>query len=92
LVKEVNGDLLADPHNILDMWNTYFSQLLNVRRASDVRQIEIHTAEPLVPDLSPFEVEVAIAKLKRYKLSGSDEIPAELIQAGGEILRSEIHK
>jgi hypothetical protein len=38
------------------------------------------------------EVEIAIAKLKRYKSSGSDQIPAELIQAGHEILRPEIHK
>jgi hypothetical protein len=60
----------------------YFSQLLNV---SDVRQIEIHTAEPLVPEPSPFEVEIAIAKLKKYKLPGSNQIPAELIQGGGEI-------
>jgi hypothetical protein len=30
--------------------------------------------------------------LKRHKSPGSDEIPAELIQAGGEILSSEIHK
>jgi hypothetical protein len=30
--------------------------------------------------------------LKRYKSPGSDQIPADLIQAGGEILRSEIHK
>jgi hypothetical protein len=42
--------------------------------------------------LASFEVEVAIAKLKRYKSSGSDHIPAELIQAGGDILRSQIHK
>jgi hypothetical protein len=34
---------------------------------SDVRQIEIHTAEPLVPGPSRLEVEIAIAKLKRYK-------------------------
>jgi hypothetical protein len=40
----------------------------------------------LVPDPSPFEVLIAIAKLKRYKSPGSDQIPAELIQAGGEIL------
>jgi hypothetical protein len=45
-----------------------------------------------VSDPSLFEVEIAIAKLKRYKSSGSDQIPAELIQAGGETLRSEIHK
>jgi hypothetical protein len=37
-------------------------------------------------------VEIAIEKLKRYKSPGSDQIPAELIQAGGEILLSAIHK
>jgi hypothetical protein len=46
----------------------------------------------LVPYPSPFEVEIAIAKFKRYKSPGSNEIPAELIQAGGEILCSKIHK
>jgi hypothetical protein len=65
---------------------------LIVHRVSDVRKIEIHTAELLVPDPSPFEVEIAIAKLKRYKLPGSDQIQAELIQAGGETLWSETHK
>jgi hypothetical protein len=39
---------------------------------SDVRQIEIHTAEPLVSDRSPFEVEIATAKLRRYKSPGTD--------------------
>jgi hypothetical protein len=42
--------------------------------------------EPLVPDFSPFEVEIAIAKLKRYKLPSSDQILAEEIQEGGETL------
>jgi hypothetical protein len=41
--------------------------------------------------LSLLEVEIAIAKLKRYKSPGSDQILAELIQAGSEILRSNIH-
>jgi len=30
--------------------------------------------------------------LKRYKLPGTYQIPAELIQAGGNTLHSEIHK
>jgi hypothetical protein len=55
------------------------SQLLNVHGVRDVRQIEIHTVEPLVPRISLFEVEVAIPKLKRFKSPGSDQIPAELI-------------
>jgi hypothetical protein len=49
-------------------------------------------AELLVPDPSPFVVEIAIAKLKRYKSPGSDQILAELIQAGDETLQSEIYK
>jgi hypothetical protein len=45
--------------------------------------MEVHKAEPLVPGPSRLEVETAIAKLKRYKSPGSDQIPAELFQAGG---------
>jgi hypothetical protein len=63
-----------------------------VHNVSDVRQIEVHTAEPLVPGPSHLVVTIATAKLKNYKSPGSDQIPAELIQAGGEILLSEIHK
>jgi hypothetical protein len=63
-----------------------------VHNVSDVRQIEVHTAEPLLHGPSRLEVENAIAKLKKYKSPGSDEIPAELIQAGGEILLSATHK
>jgi hypothetical protein len=62
-----------------------------VHRVSDVRQTEIHTAELLVPDPSPFDI-IAIAKLRRYKSPGTDQISAELIQVGGETLQSEIHK
>jgi hypothetical protein len=45
-----------------------------------------------VPDPSPFEVEIAITKFKKYKSPGSDQIPAELIQAGGETLWALVRK
>jgi hypothetical protein len=85
-VKGKNGDLLADSQNILNKWKNYFTQLLNVHRVSNVRQVEIHTAEPLLPDPRPFEVEIAICKLKKYKSPGSVEILAELIEASGQTL------
>jgi hypothetical protein len=83
LVKDERGDLVADPHKVLNRWKNYFCQLLNVHGAGGVRQTEIHTAEPFVPEPSSSEVKVAIGKLKRYKSPGVDQIPAELIQAGG---------
>jgi hypothetical protein len=52
----------------------------------------MQTAEPFVSVPSATDVEVAIGKLERYKSPGVDQIPAELIQAGGETLRLEIHK
>jgi hypothetical protein len=63
-----------------------------VRNVSDIRQIEVHMAEPLVPGPCYLEVEIAITKLREYKSPGSDRIPAELIQARGNILLSVIHK
>jgi hypothetical protein len=48
-VKDENGDMLADSRHILNRWKNYFSQLLKVHNVSDVRQIEVHRAEPLVP-------------------------------------------
>jgi hypothetical protein len=92
MVKEENCDLLADSHSILNRWKNYFCQLLNVHGVNDVRQTKIHTAEPLVPEPSFSEVEIAIEMLERYKSPGIDQIPAELIQAGGNTLCSEIHK
>jgi hypothetical protein len=48
--------------------------------------MEIHTAKTLIPEPSPFEIKIAIANLKRYKLTSIHQFPA------GETLRSEIHK
>jgi hypothetical protein len=70
-VKDEN-DLLADSHYILNRWKKYFSQLLNMDNVSDPRQIEVLTAEPLIPGPSFLEVEIAIARLKKYKSPGSN--------------------
>jgi hypothetical protein len=91
LVKDETGDL-ADSNTILNRWKNYFSQLLNVHNVSDVRQTEMHTAEPLVWRPSHLKVGISVAKLKKYKSPDSDQIPAELYQAGGETLVSVIHK
>jgi hypothetical protein len=54
----------------LARWKNHFSQLLNIHGVNDVRQTEVHTAEPLVPEPSAFEFEMAIGKLKRHKSPG----------------------
>jgi hypothetical protein len=56
-VKDERGDQHADPHKILNRWKNYFCQLLNVHRNGDVRQTEMLTAEPFVPDPSASDVD-----------------------------------
>jgi hypothetical protein len=55
-------------------------------------QIEIHTAEPVVPEPIALEVQIAITKLKKYKSPGTDQIPVELVLMMCEPLHLEIHK
>ena len=57
-----------------------------MREDNDVGEIEIQTDSTLL------EVAIAIEKLKKYKSPGIDQIPAELIQDGGNSLLTEIYK
>jgi hypothetical protein len=84
--------LVADFHSILARRRKHFSQLFNVHVVNDVRQTEIRKAGPLVSEPNASEVKLVIEKLKICKSPGIDQIPADLIKAGGITIRSEIHK
>ena len=45
-----------------------------------------------MPEPSAFEFEMAIGKLNSHKSPDRDQIPSELIKAGGKTIHSEIHK
>jgi hypothetical protein len=92
IIKDENSNLLADPQNVLNSWKNFFNQVLYLLGFHDFRQIDIHTVEPLVPEPSLVEVEIAIGKLKSYKSPGTDQIPAQYIKAGAEKLFFEICK
>jgi len=92
MVKDEKDDLVVDSHSILARWRNSFAQPLNVHGVNEIGQAETHTAEPLVPETSVFEVELDIENLKNHKSPGIDQIPAELIKAGGSTIRREIFK
>ena len=70
VVKDEKGDLVTDSYSFLARWRNHFCQLFNAHGVSDVRQTEIHKAEPLMHDRSALEVEMAIEKLKGHKSPG----------------------
>jgi hypothetical protein len=64
VVKDEKGHLLADSHSILTRWRNHLFQLLNVHGVNNVRQTEIHTAEPLVRSKNRVDWERAIKEVK----------------------------
>ena len=55
-------------------WWNYFSQLFNVHGFKDAGHAEIHTAEPLVPEPSVSDGELATDKLKSHQSQGIDQV------------------
>jgi hypothetical protein len=91
-VKDENCNLFEDYQNILNRWKNFSCQLLNVDVFKDFRQTEVHTAESLISEPISIKAEIVIIKLKRCKSPGINQDVAELIQAGGNTLCSEIHR
>jgi hypothetical protein len=75
IIKYENGDLFADSHSVLNRWMNQFFELLNINGVYNVRQTDIQTAEPLVPEQSAFEFEINVVKLQRHRSPGTDQIP-----------------
>ena len=64
-----------------------FKSILVVESCGDNAVLDC--SQPPEEDLQPIlreEVEIAVASLKKWKSAGVDNIPAELVQAGGEIM------
>jgi hypothetical protein len=64
IIKDENGNLLADPQSVLNRWKNFFNHVINVHGVHDIRQMYIHMAEPLLPEPSLVEVKIATGKLK----------------------------
>jgi predicted transcriptional regulator len=62
MAKDEKGDLVTDSQSTrtLAKWRNHFPEMFNVHWVNNVRQTEIHTTEPLVPEPSVFEFEMAI--------------------------------
>jgi hypothetical protein len=78
IVMDEASDLVTGSNSIGARWRN--------QGVNNVRQITTETADPLVPEPSAFEVEMANEKLKRNKSPGNDQIPIVLINAGVRII------
>ena len=86
-IQDKSGKCLTEEKEILSRWTEYCSELYNYESCGDNTVLDC--SQPPEEDLQPIlreEVEIAVASLKKGKSAGVDNIPAELVQAGGETM------
>ena len=86
-IKDKSGKCLTEEKEILSRWTEYCSELYNYESCKDNTVLDC--SQPPEENLQPIpreEVEIAVASLKKGKSAGVDNIPAELVQAGGETM------
>lgn len=85
-IKDKNGEVLIEKSKILERWTEYCSELYNHKLNGDVKVLD--TEETTNDDSEDLilrsEIEEAVKMLKKGKSPGVDNIPGELLQAGGE--------
>ena len=82
-IQDKSGKCLPEEKEILSRWTEYCS-VYNYESCGDNAALDC--SQPLKEDLQPIlreEVEIAVASLKKGKSARVDNIPAELVQAGG---------
>ncbi len=89
VVEDNNGKLLTNADDVTERWRQYCEELYNHQAdVSDNTLIDIErtvsTKEEEEPPIVREEIEQAVKKLKCNKSPGTDNIPAELLKAGGD--------
>ena len=83
-IQDKSGKCLTEEKEILSRWTEYCSELYNYEICA-----VLDCSQPAEEDLQPIlreEVEIAVASLKKGKSAGVDNVPAKLVQAGGETM------
>ena len=84
-VQDRSGIYLTEERELLNRWTKYCSELNNHEANGDPSVLNCPKTD--TEDDHPIprkEVEAAVQSLKKGKSAGVDNIPAELVQAGGE--------
>ena len=84
-VQDCSGKCLREEREILNRWTEYCTELYNYKASGDPSVLDCPQTD--TEDDHPIhrkEVEAAVQSLKKGKSAGLDNIPADLVQAGGE--------
>ena len=87
----MQGELLTNPGEVIERWSQYCGELYNKKAdTSEDSLIEIEQRIAPTDNEEPLiirsEIKETLNKLKSNKAPGTDNIPAELLKNGGDIM------
>ena len=84
-IKDKDGETIMEKTKILERWTEYCTELYNYELKGDASVLLTPTSQNDDSDnfILKSEIEEAVKMLKKGKSPGVDNIPGELIQAGG---------
>ncbi|XP_054287945.1 uncharacterized protein LOC129003672 [Macrosteles quadrilineatus] len=91
-IKNKEGQLLTESVKVLERWREYFEELLNVDEITPTEEENQNNediyfyVEPFIETPTKEEVQYAIKSLKNDKAPERDEITADIIKRGGNII------
>ena len=85
-IEDENGQLLVQPDDIAKRWKEYFDELLNVQGSEDLGvDVDLEDdLEEVIEDITGSEILGAIARMKRGKATGDDDLLVEIGKEAGE--------
>ena len=91
-IEDKSGKTLTEEREILARWTEYCEDLYNYDTQGDPAVLnEPHSTNQDNPPILRAEVEAAVKSLKKGKSAGIDNIPSELVQAGGDAMIDALH-
>ncbi|GBN30233.1 hypothetical protein AVEN_51638-1 [Araneus ventricosus] len=94
--RNKRGELVSEPHVVLEVWKDYFQDLLEGRDETDAPQDDPVEQDFIKDEDNPppsiKEVTLAIKKIKTTRSAGPDNIPSELLKVDEPVLVDALHK
>ncbi|GBM36202.1 hypothetical protein AVEN_97570-1 [Araneus ventricosus] len=89
--RNKRGELVSEPHVVLEVWKDYFQDLLEGRDETDAPQYDTVEQDFIKDEDNPpppsiNEETLDIKKLKTNKSDGPDNIPSELLKVDEPVL------
>ncbi|XP_072906368.1 uncharacterized protein [Hemitrygon akajei] len=91
-VRDKTGHLLTSVEGQLARWKEHFQEVLN--RPPPQNPPDLEPGDPLninIGEITKQEIRKALKNLKNGKAAGEDNIPAEALKEGGEVMVDHLH-